>query len=433
MTSSKRFGFLILAGLFTAASLSGCGGSSEEDRIPTTVTVFNQHSIVFGNNSSVLTTGYNGFGQLGDGTRDNRAFAAPVPGLGRMGGFAAGAAHTLAFTNNSTVMAWGFNQFGQLGTTAVRNGAESSSLDFSPVPVQVELLNRVTSVAAGAYHSLAVSDGHLYGWGGNGSGQLGNNTLTNAYKPVEVLKVVTAGVNEPFTNATQVAAGALHSLVLTQDNKVWAWGDNTFGQLGSAAGTPKLSPVEVVFLKAPVGTFPIRIAAAGRYSAALMNDGSVYTWGYNEYGQLGLGTRVATEVPTQVVFPVPAGQPQPFIAEISAGLMHMLARAGNTIWGWGFNERAQLGNNPVIGVKGQDPNTGTPVRAQIGGAGEAGAGFTVESIQAFGYSSLATLINPGTGLREIWGWGENSFGQLGSPVNKNGLGYRSIPVRMEGL
>lgn len=433
MTSSKRFGSLMLAGLFTAASLFGCGGSSDEKRIPTSAIIFNQHSIVFGNNSSVLTAGYNGFGQLGDGTRDNRAVASPVPGLGRMGGFAAGAAHTLAFTNNSTVMAWGFNQFGQLGNAGIPTSSSSSSQDFSPVPVPVGALNRVTSVAAGAYHSLAVSDGHAYGWGGNGSGQVGNDTLTNASTPVEVLKVLAAGVKEPFTNATQVAAGALHSLVLTQDNKVWAWGDNAFGQLGSAAGAPKLSPVEVVFPIAVGTAKPIRIAAAGRYSAALMNDGSVYTWGYNDYGQLGIGTRVATEVPTLVVFPVPAGQPQPFINEISAGLMHMLARAGNTIWGWGFNERAQLGNNPVLGVKGQDPNTGTPVRAQIGGAGEAGAGFTVESIQAFGSSSLATLINPSTGLREIWGWGENSFGQLGSPVNKNGLGYRSIPVRMEGL
>lgn len=430
MTSSKRFGFLLLAGLFTAASLSGCGGSSsDEKRIPTTVTVFNQHSIVFGNNSSVLTAGYNGFGQLGDGTRDNRAFAAPVPGLGRMGGFAAGAAHTLAFTNNSTVMAWGFNQFGQLGNAGIPTGASSSSEDFSWKPVQVDTLNRVTSVAAGAYHSLAVSDGHVYGWGGNGSGQVGNDTLTNASTPVEVLKVLAADVKEPFTNATQVAAGALHSLVLTQDNKVWAWGDNAFGQLGSAAGAPKLSPVEVVF-PVEVTAQPIRIAAAGRYSAALMNDGTVYTWGYNDYGQLGIGTRVGTPEPVQVKF---ADGSALKADEISAGLMHMLARAGNTIWGWGFNERAQLGNEPVIGVKGEDPNTGTPVRARLGGAGEAGAGFTVESIQAFGYSSLATLINPATGQREIWGWGENSFGQLGSPVNKGGLGYRSIPVRMEGL
>jgi alpha-tubulin suppressor-like RCC1 family protein len=430
MTSSKRFGFLMLAGLFIAASLSGCGGSSDEKRIPTSVTIFNQHSIVFGNDSSVRTAGYNAFGQLGSGDRDNRAVAGPVPNLGRITGFAAGGAHTLAFTNNSTVMAWGFNQFGQLGSSKVLTGASSSSSDYSDLPVQVDSLRQVTSVAAGLSHSLAVSGGRVFSWGENSFGQLGNGTRSNASVPVEVFQSVTT----PFTNPTQVAAGAVHSLVLA-DGRVWAWGDNELGELGStiAGATSSVTPIEVIFPGAVPGTVS-QIAAAGSFSVARLADGTVWTWGHNQYGQLGRADHVGERLgfvaePAQV-----AGLPAS-VDQIAAGLGHVLARVGGTVWAWGFNEKGQLGNNPVTGTT-TSPNSHVPVQMLIGGSESlAGSGTPITgvvNIQAFGNSSLATLRSS-TGKVEIWGWGENSFGQLGAENPKNGAGFRTVPVPMQGL
>jgi alpha-tubulin suppressor-like RCC1 family protein len=429
MTSSKRFGFLLLAGLFTAASLSGCGGSSEEERIPTTVTVFNQHSIVFGTNSSVYTAGYNAFGQLGDNSRENRDTAVQVAGLGRITGFAAGASHTLAFTNNSTAMAWGFNQFGQLGTKKVSTGAASSTTDFSQIPVPVDGLNRVTSVAAGLVHSLAVSDGRVFSWGGNSFGQLGN-TPAVAGIPQEVFQTATT----PFTNVTQVAAGAVHSLVLA-DGRVWAWGDNALGELGdgpAAVGTTSSqTPVEVVF----AGQTVKQIAAAGSFSVALLNNGTVWAWGHNQYGQLGSTEHVddilgSIAKPVQVKFPDGTA----LVAdEIAAGSGHVLARVGGTVWAWGLNQKGQLGNNPVTGTT-VVPKSNIPVQMLFGGfEGTPNTGDPITGVlkvQAFGESSLVTLRNASSGELEVWGWGDNSFGQLGAATTS---GFRTTPIQMQGL
>lgn len=419
---------VVLAGLLALGLLSGCGSSSTTSTsIPTAVTVFNQHGVFFRNNTT-MTVGYNGFGQLGDGTLDSRATARIVPGLGHMDGYAAGAAHTLVFTNNSSVMVWGLNDNGQLG---VPNSAATTADDYSSTPVRAGSLTHVTSVAAGAYHSLAVSDGNVYGWGYNGSGQMGVGSLVSASEPTKVLDHTnTAGIF--LTDAVQVAAGAYHSLALTKNlsdvRKIWAWGLNDFGQLGTSTTTTAIIsvPVEVVF-PITMTSKPKQIAAAGRYSVALMDDGTVWTWGYNEYGQLGsntnntMGTRLPTATPTQVIFP---GGLTPHIEEISAGLMHVLARVDDgTVWGWGFNERGQLGNNPVTGDINNSPNTGVPVRALKDGVPISG----VTKIQTFGDSSFATLTNG-----ELWGWGDNRFGQLGVSTASGELSYRKLPVRVSG-
>lgn len=434
MFTRKRSRPLVLAGLLALGLLSGCGSSSTDNTsIPTAVTVFHQHGVFFRNNTT-MTVGYNGFGQLGDGTLDSRATAQIVPGLGHMDGYAAGAAHTLVFTNNSSVMAWGLNDNGQLG---VPNSTATTADDYSATPVRAGSLTHVTSVAAGAYHSLAVSDGNVYAWGYNGFGQLGGGTLTSASEPKQVVAStatsteILAGTASFLTDAVQVAAGAYHSLALTKDlsdvRKVWAWGLNDFGQLGTSTTETSLSLVPVEVLFPGTTSKPKQIAAAGRYSVALMDDGTVWTWGYNEYGQLGsnanstMGTRLPTATPTQVIFP---GGLTPTITEISAGLMHVLARVDDgTVWGWGFNERGQLGNNPVTGDIDNSPNTAAPVRALKDGVPIPG----VTKIQTFGDSSFATLTNG-----ELWGWGDNRFGQLGVSTASGELSYRKLPVRVSG-
>jgi len=446
MEIRKCSGLLACFVLLALVLISGCGGKSTTTAIPTTVTVFYQHGVFFRNHTT-MTVGYNAYGQLGDGTTTTRATAAIVPGLGRMAGFAAGANHTLAFYNNSSVMAWGYNSNGQLGNASIVTAATNATSDFSANPVRVGSLTHVTSVAAGAYHSLAVSDGTVWSWGNNTYGQLGVRTVNNvvlgdASTPVEVPNDVNGTF---FANAAQVAAGAFHSLAMTTDGKVWAWGDNTYGQLGpnGPAGitTASYAPVQVLFAGSTAKV--IQIAASGSYSLALMDDGTVWAWGYNGFGQLGVAATSlisttglqASYEPHQVKV-IDANGATLFVNQISAGLMHVLARVGDTVWGWGFNEKGQLGNNPRIGAvkdSPDSPNSPVPRQALKGGTSLIGSGAPITGvfdIQAFGNSSLATLniANP-----ELWGWGENSFGQLGAPIVTSGITYVVLPAKVAGF
>jgi alpha-tubulin suppressor-like RCC1 family protein len=429
MTLSIPFRYLLLTLLLIPTLLSGCGSSSEDDNIPYTVEVFNQHSIVFGNNSTVKMAGYNAYGQLGDNTRENRFEAVSVPGLGRITGFSAGATHTLAFTNNSSVMAWGFNSQGQLGNSEILTSLKSRTDDYSAVPVRVGSLTGVTSVAAGGFHSLAVAGGRVYSWGDNTYKQLGyttDNVVNNA--PVAV---------PDLSNVIQVAAGGKHSVALTSDGRVWAWGDNKVRQLGSNASstvTSSATPIEVVF---PAGYVPVEIAAGGSFSVARMSDGTVWAWGHNQYGQAGSETagskEAAKETPVRVALPTNLQA-----TGIAAGLGHALAlMSDGTVWAWGFNERGQLGNNPYVDYSEDaiSPNTHIPVQMLIGGTEQPGTGTPitgVEKVQAFGNSSLVTRRNA-EGMIEIWGWGDSGYGQLGVTRVENGVGFRLVPVLMRGI
>src|SRR5436190_533239 len=159
-----------------------------------------------------------------------------------------------------------------------------------------------TAVAVGNYHALAVrSDGSVWAWGDNTGGQLGQSanttyshfplrvpSLTNAvaaaggYFHSLVLLAVQGGA---FTGVSRISAGLLFSMALKTNGTVWAWGDNTWGQIGNAgAGVTNVTPVQVTGL-----TNTTTISAGRQHGVALTGNGSAWSWGYNAYGDLGLG------------------------------------------------------------------------------------------------------------------------------------------------
>ncbi len=196
---------------------------------------------------------------------------------------AAGYVHSLARKTDGTVWAWGNNAFGQLGdgTTLQRN-----------TPVPVAGLTSVAAVAAGgdtgASHSLAVkSDGTVWAWGSNYNGQIGDGTMADQHIPVQV---------PGLKGATSAAAGGEHSLAVCNGG-VWAWGYNMSGQLGDgmASWPYSANPTQVA------GLAEMTMVAAGcEHSLARRADGTVWTWGYNDAGQLGDGTGVSRDRPVQV-------------------------------------------------------------------------------------------------------------------------------------
>ncbi len=247
------------------------------------------HSLALSSTGAVFSRGWNIVGQLGNRTTNGSAVPVRVrlPGDTTVFGIAAGFAHSVAVTSTGAVYAWGKNYNGSLG--------DGSTTD-SPVPVKVQLPpgTRVTAVAAGAEHSLAVtSTGAVLAWGYNNDGQLGNGSAGSSDVPVSVS--LPAG-----TKVTTVAAGALHSLALTATGAVLAWGYNTDGELGDGSTRSSAVPVRV---RIPEGRRVTSVAAGELHSLTVTATGGVLAWGGDDFGQLGDGSYSESDVPMNVRMP----------------------------------------------------------------------------------------------------------------------------------
>ncbi|WP_018223806.1 RCC1-like domain-containing protein [Salinispora pacifica] len=298
------------------------------------------HSLALTSAGAVLAWGLNDLGQLGDGTTTTSStpVAVDMPSGTTITAVAAGGFHSLALTSAGTVLAWGFNAFGQLG-----DGTTTDS--STPVVVDVPSGTTITAVAAGDSHSLALtSAGTVLAWGFNGAGQLGDGTTTDSSTPVVV--DVPSG-----TTITAVGTGRFHSLAVASAGTVLAWGFNAFGQLGDGTTTNRSTPVVV---DVPSGTTITAVAAGRSYSLALASAGAVLAWGLNDLGQLGDGT--TTDSSTPVVVDVPSGTT---ITAVAAGGFHGLALASaGTVLAWGFNAAGQLGD-------GTTTDSSTPVVVDV--------------------------------------------------------------------
>jgi len=309
----------------------------------------------------------------------------PVHNIGSISVLAAGWGHGLA-TNGNVVCAWGSNSSGQLG-----DGTTIDRLD--PVAVHNLTGTGVFALAGGQAHSLAITaDGTVWAWGQNAFGQLGDGTTTDRLEPVPI---------PTLSDVVAIAAGRLHSLALTSDGTVWAWGDNHIGQLGDGTRTGHLEPAPVLNLNDVV----VAIATFSDHSLALTVNGDVWAWGFNGFGQLGDGTT------TDRLEPVLVQNLPSDIFAVAAGGGHSLAMnsSGDTTWAWGFNLEGQLGDGTFT-----DRLTPVPVRNLT----------EISAIAAGGAHSLA--IGPGLG---VWAWGSNSAGQLGDGTFRPS----PIPVHVQNL
>lgn len=329
------------------------------------------HSVVVCVDSTVKAFGENATGQLGNGT--NTDSNVPVSsGLTNVIAVSAGGdqleAHSMALKSDGTVWAWGSNIYGQLGNASTTN---------TNTPVQTLLLNNVIAIAAGGWHSVALkSDGTVWTWGWNMDGQLGDGTLSDKIIPTQV---------PGLTDITQIAAGTYHVLALKSDGTVWAWGDNLYGQIGNGTnGADVTTPVKVLGL-----TNVVKIAAGRFFSLAVKNDGSVWTWGQNLYGQLGDGTTTDRYTPVQV-----SGLTLALPAIVATGAFHCTAvKSDGTVWAWGRNSYGNLGNNTLT-------NSSIPVQM-----------LDISDVVEMSNGTNFSIMVKSDGT--FWGCGRNASGQLG--------------------
>lgn len=401
-------GLADVTGIAVCRNYSGCGAALKRD-------------------GSVWTWGNNQSGQLGDGARSNRSTPAKIA-VTNVTRLVAGAEFLFAERADGSVWAWGRNSEGELadGTTANRL-----------VPAAVAALQGYRRVAGGLYHALGVApDGSLRAWGQNTAGEVGDGSKTQRTTPVAVSgapsnpQMVLGGQwfsiavdgdgglwawgensagqlgrgmlgtvrpqarKIPGLSATRLAAGRAHSLALSGDGTISAWGSNASGQLGVAGVTSSAAPQTVAGLKATA------LAACDSHSLALTAGGEAYAWGGNQYGQLGDATTTQRNAPQRITG-------LSGIAALGCGDAHSVALGQDgRVWTWGSNWLAQLGNGVASSA-----GSGTPalVPALTG----------ITSIAVGGHFTLA-LAGDGT----LYAWGRNDAGQIGD----GGTTSRATPV-----
>jgi len=271
------------------------------------------HMVVLMQDGTVLTEGFNTFGQLGNGkTESNVMERSEVSGFSDATMVTAGLSHSMALKSDGTVWAWGLNDSGQLG-----NGSQIDSL----LPIQVQGLPKIVMISASTDSSIALdSGGRVWGWGSNNCGQLGNEVLDYSLTPEMI---------SSLTGIVSVSAGSGRVLALKGDGTVWTWGCNYADEIG-AGDTAELIynpvPTQIVRLSDVTAIF----ASLG-HNLAVKEDGTLWTWGDNDYGQLGNGTKQPQPSPEQV-----AGLTS--VVAVAAGRHHSVALTEDgSVWIWGEN------------------------------------------------------------------------------------------------
>lgn len=394
----------------------------------------NVFSLALRTDGTLWSWGYGREGQLGLGTTTDQYQPTQV-GTANWRSIAAclGTNHALAIRTDGTLWAWGLNIFGALGT---------GNTTSANAPVQVGTATTWKSASAGYGRSLATrTDGSLWAWGYNYRYVLGVGNTTTQLSPV----AVGAGANWQ-----EISTGGYTTLALRADGSLWAWGFNAYGQFGDGSGLA-LVPAQV-----STGTTWKNASIYTSFTAAVRTDGTLWTWGNNLTGRLGTNqlynTLVSRAVPTQV------GTATNW-ERAAAGYSHALGlRTDGTLYGWGRNREGQIGlgglletYSPLLVSGGwaltagsvatgeshslavrpdgtlwscgfnRDGQLGNGSLASRDVLGQVGTATNWKSVAVSGNYSLA-LKTDGT----IWSWGDNASGQLGDGTTTD----RNVPAQV---
>ena len=347
---------------------------------------------------SLWLWGGNGNGSLGDNTNGNgstvNSKSSPVQTISggtnwkQIGVGGSGTFHTACIKTDGTLWLWGFNTSGQLGNNAILSRS-------SPIQT-VSGGTNWKMVACGGFSTAAIkTDGTLWLWGINTLGVLGNNAILSRSSPIQT---VSGG-----TNWKQVSMSQYNCAAIKTDGTLWNWGGNSGGQLGDNTTIETSSPVQTV----AGGTNWKQVSSGSSVggasaTAAIKTDGTLWTWGNNLlYGQLGDGTVISKSSPVQTVS---AGNNWEQVSMSQSGCAAI--KTDGTLWNWGIGDWGSLGDNTTV-------SKSSPVQTVAGG--------TNWKQVLRSYPTTLAIKTDGT----LWTWGNNEYGQIGD----NTIVNKSSPVQ----
>jgi alpha-tubulin suppressor-like RCC1 family protein len=310
-------------GLFSPSS-QGSGSKSSPVQIPgitwNKISTSGRHVLATKTDNTLWAWGSNSEGQLGQNTTSAAYSPIQIPGT-TWDIPAAGSNHSLATKTDGTLWSWGRNVEGELGLSSAGVNTGKSS------PTQIPG-NTWSTVTGASRRSFAIrTDGTLWAWGFNISGQLGQGNRSDYYSPRQI----------PGATWRSVSAGYNNTIAVSTSNELYAWGLNSQGQLGQNNKTYSNYPVQIP------GTTWSSASISTRHVLATKTDGTLWTWGGNSYGSLGQGNRTDTSSPIQIPGTT-------WNTVISGGYYgsSLAIKTDGTLWSWGYNNRGELGQNDRV-------------------------------------------------------------------------------------
>lgn len=347
------------------------------------------YSATISSDGSLWVWGRNGRGSLGLGYDMRGEIFSPMQiGTDTDWASVTTGTYTVAIKTDGSLWAWGINSFGQLGDGTITTRC---------TPIQIGTDTDWVRVTIGGNHTVAIKeDGSLWSWGRNSFSQIGDGTTIDQLTPVQI------GTD---TDWVRVTAGSDHTMALRADGSIWAWGRNTYYQFGDGItpggyrATPQSTPLQI-----GTDTDWAFITTGERHTAAIKTDGSLWTWGWNWFGQLGDGTTVNQPTPVQIGTDID----WVYVAVDVASTIAL--KSDGTLWTWGANDDGQLGDGTTI-------HRHTPV--QIG---------TDTDWVSIARNNGRTLAVKTDGSLWSWGWAgvDGASGLIGDGTTES----RHSPVRI---
>jgi alpha-tubulin suppressor-like RCC1 family protein len=364
-----------------------------------------EFTLALRDDGTLWSWGFNGNGQLGLGDTETRMTPEMIGEGHDWRSIEAGGFHAFAIRNDGTLWGWGLNGNGQVGLGCGSSTLHQGELVLpdgkrAPDDMQYDSPQQVGEdtdwhkISAGFIHTLALkTDSTLWAWGENYYGSIGDSSYTTQCLPVQIA---------PQTKWVDIANGGLHSLALDEYGQIWSWGSNGNGQLGT--GSPGVNSNYPVLIERIDSV--VQIDAGLEYGLALRTDGSLWSWGFNGNGQLGLGNTIQQNIPTRI-------GTETNWRNIMAGSVFCFAlNEQDSLFGWGFNMQGNLGLGHISDVWEPTPIVEAGQWKQV-----SAAEGSIVNIYLVGSHSVGIRKNE-TGLCST---GSNYIGQLGdsTTINRN--------------
>jgi len=368
-----------------------------------------EFSIATSSGNRVFTWGNNSSFKLGDGTVVNRFMPTDISSDLNLDydesiiDVSCGKTFAMIATSHSRVFGWGNSYYGQL--------TELYVLRTKPIEIteNFNLLSneKVVKIVSGESHGLMYTTyNRILSWGHNSYGQLGINSLIECSTPIDITNKFNLQTNEKVNH---IVTGKYHSLLVTSNNRVFTWGDNTYGQLGDGTLVNKLIPTEITNkFSLLLGEEIIKVSTKDDHYILLTSSNRVFTWGYNNNGQLGNKTFVHSSLPIEIITNFNL-QTNETINDVIAGFDFSFAiTSTKQVYAWGNNLYGQFGNSTTSSRL-------TPEESLLEFQGE------LEKVITGGDHSFGI-----TSTKRVFSWGYNAYGQLGDGLTTN----RYIPIEI---